>query len=54
MKNLKLNLGSTFSEELTEEMNQLTMAGRWWLAYQLSRPLAMFTCRRSKEVFCRR
>ena len=36
MKDLRLNLGSAFSEELKEEMNQLTMAGRWWLAYQLS------------------
>jgi len=36
MKNLKLNLGSAFSPELKAEMNDLTMAGRWWLAYQLS------------------
>lgn len=36
MKNLRLNLGGEFSEELSEEMNHLTMAGRWWLAYQLS------------------
>ncbi len=36
MKNLRLTLGDAFSRELKEEMHHLTMAGRWWLAYQLS------------------
>ena len=36
MKNLKLTLGNAFSHELKEQICQLTMAGRWWLAYQLS------------------
>jgi hypothetical protein len=36
MKNLRLTLGDAFTRELKEEIHQLTMAGRWWLAYQLS------------------
>jgi hypothetical protein len=36
MKDLRLKLGNAFSPELKEEMEQLTMAGRWWLAHQLS------------------
>jgi hypothetical protein len=36
MKKLMLRVAGVFSKELAEELNQFTMAGRWWLAYQLS------------------
>lgn len=36
MKNLRLTLGDAFSRDLKDEMHHLTMAGRWWLACQLS------------------
>ena len=36
MKKLRLRLEGTFSREIREELYLLTMAGRWWLAYELS------------------
>ena len=55
MKKLRLHLEGAFSKEIREELYLVTMAGRWWLAYELSgdNPKVLEALFEDAETCCR-